>query len=95
MNGGELRRTVTIRNSQGLHMRPITTFVETATKFLSTISVCKEGQPKVNGKSPLAMLSLAAEQGTLLVLEADGPDAQQALDALENYINEQLPKIEP
>ena len=43
-------------------MRPITAFVELASKFQSNVWVSKEGQPKINGKSPLGMLGLAASQ---------------------------------
>lgn len=93
MNGEPLRCTVTINNTQGLHMRPITTFVEMAAKFQSQVFVIREGQPKVNGKSPLGLLGLAAEQGTQLVIEACGDDAQQALEALAAYLN-QLPELD-
>jgi phosphocarrier protein HPr len=94
MNGELLQRTVTVTNSQGLHMRPITSFVELACKYQSNIFVSRDGQPKINGKSPLGLLGLAAEQGTELILEASGPDAQEALDKLVGFINE-LPTIEP
>src|SRR5205085_3713210 len=60
MNGEPLRRTFTISNPQGLHMRPITAFVETANKFKSDVFLEKEGADKINGKSPLGLLGLAA-----------------------------------
>ena len=82
MNGEPLRRTFTVSNPQGLHMRPITAFVEMANKFQSDVFLAKGGAAKINGKSPLGLLGLAAEQGTELVLEVDGPDAAEALDAL-------------
>ncbi|HWY86452.1 MAG TPA: HPr family phosphocarrier protein [Gemmataceae bacterium] len=82
MHGEPLRRTFTVANPQGLHMRPITAFVEVANKFQSDVSLAKEGAPKINGKSPLGLLGLAAEQGTELILEVNGPDADEALSAL-------------
>jgi phosphocarrier protein HPr len=82
MNGEPLRRTFTVQNPQGLHMRPITAFVEVANKFKSDVFLAKEGDPKINGKSPLGLLGLAAEQGTQLILEVNGPDAAEALSAL-------------
>jgi phosphotransferase system HPr (HPr) family protein len=88
MSGEELRRTVIVKNTQGLHMRPITAFVEMATKFQSNVSVSRNGQPGVNGKSPLAMLGLAAEQGTELVVQTQGPDAQEALETLVAFLDE-------
>ena len=86
MNGEPLRRTFTITNPQGFHMRPITTFVEVACKYQSDVFLCKDGAPKVSGKSPLGLLGLAAEQGTILILEASGPDAEDALNALEDVL---------
>src|SRR5262245_28184751 len=86
MNGELLRRTVIVSNSQGLHMRPITTFVEAAAKFQSTINGWKNGE-KFNGKSPLSLLGLGAEKGTELTIEADGPDAATALQALADLLN--------
>jgi phosphocarrier protein len=62
-------------------MRPITAFVEIASQFQSTVNVIK-GAESFNGKSPLALLGLAAEKGTELILEADGPDCEAALEAL-------------
>jgi phosphotransferase system HPr (HPr) family protein len=82
MHGEPLRRTFTVVNPQGLHMRPITAFVEIASKFKSNVYLEKKGNGKINGKSPLGLLGLAAEQGTELTLEVEGPDAAEALDAL-------------
>ncbi len=82
MNGEPLRSTFTVSNPQGLHMRPITAFVEEANKFQSAVFLGKEGNAKINGKSPLGLLELAAEQGTVLTLEVLGPDAAEALQAL-------------
>jgi phosphotransferase system HPr (HPr) family protein len=86
MNGEPLRRTITITNPQGLHMRPITAFVELAARFQSSVFVCREDGQRSNGKSPLALLGLAAEKGTPLTLEVSGPDAQAALDALADFL---------
>jgi phosphocarrier protein len=86
MNGETLRRTVTITNPQGLHMRPITAFVEMASRFQSQVFLSKEPGQRINGKSPLALLGLAAEQGTQLTLEISGPDEQAALEALVEFL---------
>ncbi len=87
MNGEPLRRKVIISNLQGLHMRPITVFVEVASKFQSQVYVSKGHDQRINGKSALGLLSLAAERGTELTLEISGPDEQQALEALINLID--------
>ena len=76
-----LTRTVVVTNPQGLHARPADLFVKTALRFKSKIEVVKDSE-RVDGKSMLSMLTLAAMEGTKLSLEATGCDAQQALDAL-------------
>ena len=81
MSESKLSRRVTIRNSQGLHARPAEMFARLATQFDATIEVIKEGQ-RVDAKSILHILTLGAEQGQELLLEATGPEAQDALDAL-------------
>jgi multiphosphoryl transfer protein len=85
MNGEPLRRTVIISNAQGLHMRPITTFVELAGKFQSGVTVIK-GAERFNGKSPLSLLGLGADKGTELIVEVSGPDQEQALEALAGFL---------
>lgn len=83
MNGETLRRTFTVVNPNGLHLRPIQAFVETAAKFPSNeVSVGKPGSEKVSGKSAFGLMSLVAEKGTELTVEVTGPDAGRALDEL-------------
>lgn len=79
------RRQVRIVNTYGLHMRPSNKFVRLASGFRSEVWVHFNGQ-KANGKSMLEMTMLAAECGSDLELEARGPDAEQALDALAELI---------
>lgn len=79
------RRRVQIVNAYGLHVRPATRFVKLAQSFLSDVRVEHQGT-KVNGKSLLDMTGLAAECGTLLDLEAAGPDAETALAALADLV---------
>jgi len=75
------QRLVTVCNPQGLHARPADMFVRLALQFAAHIEIVKDGE-RFNGKSILSLLTLAAEQGTELVLRADGPDAEEALEAL-------------
>ncbi len=79
------RRRVVIVNAYGLHMRPAGKFITLANSFRSEIQV-DAGGAKVNGKSILDMVSLAAECGTTLDLEARGSDAEAALDALADLV---------
>ena len=78
-------RTIAISNEQGLHARPADLFVRTAIKFESEIAVTS-GSLRVDGKSILDVLTLGAAKDTQLTLEATGPDAQAALDALAELI---------
>jgi phosphotransferase system HPr (HPr) family protein len=80
-------RTVKITNPQGLHVRPADLFVKRAILFESKIDVIK-GNERVDGKSILAILMLAADAGTELRLEAIGPDAQAALDSLAELVSQ-------
>jgi phosphocarrier protein len=86
MTGGSIRRSVTITNPQGLHLRPIQAFVEAATKFQSSVSLSKDGAEPVNGKSMLNLLGMAADQGTVLVLEISGPDCEDAVQTLAEVL---------
>ena len=80
-------RTVQICNQHGLHARPATQFVTTASKFKAEVFVAKggdgdAGQFEANGKSILGVLLLQAEAGSDLVIRTEGADAEDALGAL-------------
>ncbi len=76
-----LTRIVVVTNPQGLHARPADMFVKTALRYQSKIEVIKNSE-RVDGKSILSMLTLAALEGTKLSIEATGGDAHEALEAL-------------
>ena len=78
-------RELVVRNKLGLHARPASLFVKTATRFAAEIAVSKDG-PVIDGKSILGVLMLAAGQGSRLSITANGEDALEALDALEKLI---------
>jgi phosphocarrier protein len=78
-------RTVQIVNKAGLHARPAAEIVKLAAKYASDITVVRE-ELEVNGKSIMGVMMLAAECGSTLQLKAEGPDASEALDALERLI---------
>ncbi len=77
---------ITILNKLGLHARASAKFVSTAARFQSQIDVTKESQ-KVNGKSIMGVMMLAASQNSELTLIINGPDEQDMTDALVNLIN--------
>ena len=78
-------REVAIVNRAGMHARPAAVFVRLAGSFKAQITVEKDGL-QVNGKSIMGVLMLAAEQGSLLRLAADGRDAADAIDALAELV---------
>jgi phosphocarrier protein HPr len=81
MSNGKVQRTVIVTNSQGLHARPASLIVKLTTQYQSRIEIVKENA-RIDGKSILDILTLGAPRGTELVIEADGPDAQSAIEAL-------------
>jgi phosphocarrier protein len=86
MEGAVVARTeVTIVNTYGLHMRPSSRFVKTASSFQSQVWVYFRGT-KASGKSLLEMTCLAAEKGDTLEIEAHGADAEAALSALAELV---------
>jgi phosphocarrier protein len=68
-----------------LHARPAAEIVKLAAKYASEITVIRD-ELEVNGKSIMGVMMLAAECGSTLQLKAEGPDAKEALDALERLI---------
>ena len=74
-------REVKIINSIGLHARPATFFIQKANEFRSTMMVEKE-ERKVNAKSLLGVLSLGITKGSTITISAEGPDAEEAVNAL-------------
>lgn len=82
-----IERVVTIRNEMGMHARPAAQFVRMAAKFQADIEIDRAGTA-VNGKSIIGVMMLAAEHGCDLVLRADGADAEAALSALAELIEQ-------
>ncbi len=80
-----IKKKIKIKNSQGLHARPASIFVQIANKFESGVTV-RKGSENVNGKSIMGLLVLAANQGSTIEIEVDGPDAEQAINELEYFL---------
>jgi phosphocarrier protein HPr len=76
---------VTIINKLGLHARAASRLVNCASGFAAEIEIVR-GTRSVNAKSIMGVLTLAAGLGTELVIQADGHDEQQALDAVTTLI---------
>ena len=80
-----VQASMLIRNQLGLHARACALFVKAAARFKSEVWVSRDDL-EVNGKSIMGVMMLAAECGSTLTLRAEGPDADQALDALSTLI---------
>jgi phosphotransferase system HPr (HPr) family protein len=80
-----VRREVVIQNEQGLHARPAEMFVRLARQFESRIEIDRDGR-KVEATNIIDLLTLGAAKGTKLILEAEGDDAQAAIEALSKLI---------
>lgn len=78
---GALKRAATIVNQKGLHARAAAKFAKMAGGYRARITV-ERGEYVVDGRSIMGLMMLAATPGTEIVIHADGPDADAALDAL-------------
>ena len=76
-----VRRTVGICNERGLHARASAKFVKLAATYDAEVRVGKDGQ-MVDARSIMGLMMLAAGIGCTVDVEAEGPEAQEALDAL-------------
>jgi len=76
-----VEQTVTIKNRAGMHARPAALLVQTANRFASDIYLEKDGE-KINGKSIMGILTLAATYNSSIKIIADGSDEQQALQSI-------------
>ncbi len=80
-----IKKKAKIVNKLGLHARPAAQLVTAATKFKAEVFFIK-GDLRVNGKSIMGVMMLAAEQGSELTVEADGPDQDAAIEAVLKVI---------
>jgi phosphocarrier protein HPr len=82
-----IEREVTVRNRAGLHTRPASKIVKTASQFDSEIFLRRDNY-EINGKSVIGVMTLAAEQGATLTLVVEGDDEEEAADALTDLFEE-------
>lgn len=81
----KVEKEITIVNRLGLHARPAALFVKVASRYRSDVWVKKESE-EINGKSIMGLMMLAAGQGSKLFIRCEGPDADRALEELEELI---------
>jgi phosphocarrier protein HPr len=80
-----IERQATIVNQEGLHARPAARIVRLASAFAAEITLSKDGMD-VNGKSIMGVMMLAAECGSEITIRANGPDAEEAVQALAELV---------
>ncbi len=80
-----VEKSFIVKNRLGLHARAASKFVKVANRFSSEITVSKEGQ-EVNGKSIMGILILAAACGSEITIKAEGRDAEKAVTALGELV---------
>lgn len=78
-------RTVPVTNVLGMHARAAARFVRVASRFESRIRVAKDAR-EMDGKSIMGLLLLAAAHGTCITITAEGPDEQEAVEALARLV---------
>jgi phosphocarrier protein HPr len=84
-----ITREIEIINKLGLHARAAAKFVSTAGQYSSAVTLTK-GEQKINAKSIMGVMMLAASKGTHLTLEIEGPDEEQATKALTDLIEDRF-----
>lgn len=80
-----VKKDFTILNKLGIHARPAAQFVKIANRFQAEVYVEKDGE-EVDGKSIMGLMMLAAGNGSVISVTADGPDEAAAIEALGDLI---------
>ena len=81
---------VVIQNDAGMHLRPAAAFVQAANKHKDCEILVASGGQRVNGKSIMGLVMLAASKGTPLTIEVSGNGSDEALDELVTLVNEKF-----
>lgn len=82
----QISHDTVIKNKLGMHARAAAKFVKLASTFTSNIDL-ESNKQRVNGKSIMGVMMLAASQGTQITIHADGGDARESILQLEQLIN--------
>ncbi|GAB6099556.1 HPr family phosphocarrier protein [Halanaerocella petrolearia] len=82
-----LEQQVTVNNETGIHARPVSMLVKEAEKFDADVKIAKDEQ-EVNAKSIMGIMSLGVNQSTQVTIKADGADAEDAVAAIVELIED-------
>ncbi len=80
-----VEKTVVLANKHGLHARPAAEFVKLAGRFDADVKITKDDLT-VDGKSIMGVMMLAAEQGSIIAIRAEGPEEREAVRALKAFL---------
>ena len=89
MSDGILSKSLEIKNRLGLHARAAAQLVQVASQFDADVNIVKDGQ-SVNGKSILGLMMLAAAQGSYIEVTVSGPQAVEAMAAVERLVDQKF-----
>lgn len=84
-----ISRDIEIINKLGMHARAAAKFVKVASEFSSNVEIERNGQ-RVNGKSIMGVMMLAANKGSMITLHMDGDDEQRGMDKIVDLINDRF-----
>ena len=87
--GGKISRTLEVSNQYGIHARPAALFVKTANQYVSDIRVEHKGM-EVSAKSIMGLLTIEGYRGAKLTVSAEGADAHQALEAIQQLFDQKF-----
>jgi phosphocarrier protein HPr len=80
-----IKKEVTLLNKLGLHIRPAAQFTKIASQFEANVFLSKDGV-RINAKSIMGVMMLAANKGTVITIECDGTDEQALMDKLVELV---------
>ena len=80
------RKSVIVVNKLGIHARPATLLVQAASRYEADVFLSKGDVTRINGKSIMGVMMLAAERGSEVVVEAEGRDAEAAVEAVTGLL---------
>jgi phosphocarrier protein len=87
-----ISREFTINNKLGLHARPSAQLTQVAGRFKSEVYIARDGR-RVNAKSIMGVMMLAAGPGAIVTVDAEGPDEQAALEAIGALITSRFGEL--
>ena len=85
----KIEKNVAVSNVLGIHARPASLIVSAATNYTSSVFICKDDY-EANAKSIISVLGLEAEMGVTLTVIGNGPDAEEAVNAIIKLFNDKF-----